>query len=263
MVQIYQNNKLEEKTKINFLLHETNDCEALHGHEFMEIEFVVSGRVTQCINGKEYECEQNDFLFFYPGDVHSFVAHGNVVILNLVFSPELFSNMRLNKYFPLNKKIDSLVKLPKDERSKLIQLFYMMEREFKAQDEGYIFVLQSLLQTLVCCLLRYGYKDKEQDLRISKIIEIIDTDCTVSITDIAKKCALCNNHLSRIFKDKTGVALKTYLNQQRINKAYQLVQTTNMSIESIMNEIGLANKTHFYNLFKLYIGKTPGEIRKI
>ncbi len=263
MVQIIQNDRLDEKTKINFLLHETDEKEELHGHEFMEIEFVVSGRVTQCINGKEYECEQNDFLFFYPGDVHSFSAHGDVVILNLVFSPELFSNMRLNKYFPLNKKIDSLVNLPKNERTKLIQLFYMMKCEFEAKEEGYIFVLQSLLQTLVCCLLRYGYKDKEQDLRISKIIEIIDADCTISITEIAKKCALCNNHVSRIFKEKTGVSLKTYLNQQRINKAYQLVQTTDMSIESIMNEIGLSNKTHFYNLFKFYIGKTPGEIRKI
>ena len=262
MITIYQNDKLEEKTKINFLIHETDTCEDPHGHDFMEIEFVVRGNVKQCINGKEYECGPNDFLFFYPGDIHSFTPHGEVFIINLVFSPELFTNMSLNKYFPLNKKIDSVVKLPEDERAKLIQLFSMMEHEFKVKDERYIYVLQSLLQTLVCCLLRYGYKDKELDLRIAKIIEFIDNDCTLTITDIAKKCGLCNNHVSRIFKEKTGVSLKTYLNQQRINKAYQLVQTTDMSIESIMNEIALSNKTHFYDLFKTYIGKTPGEIRK-
>lgn len=103
---------------------------------------------------------------------------------------------------------------------------------------------------------------KNFDDRIVKILKLIDQDCTINVTEIAAECGFCNNHVSKIFKEAMGISIKEYINKKRMEIAYNLAKNTDMSIEGIMEKIGLNNRTHFYNLFKKYVGKTPGQLRK-
>ena len=123
-------------------------------------------------------------------------------------------------------------------------------------------VLHGLLQVLVCILMRYGeYKEKYDD-RIKQIIHNIDENPLIDIVTLSEKAGYCKDHVSRIFKDAVGMTVKEYINKKKMLKAYELLKNSNLSIEKIMEIIGIYNKTHFYNKFKKEFGKTPGEARK-
>lgn len=259
---IWKLNKVDPKLKMSFFIDIPTAPVCLHEHEFMEITYIQKGKTVQIINGNKVECEAGDFLFFYVGDKHEYTPIGDAHILNLVFDPNLMSNMEINQYYPMHKKIESVIKLPKDERGHAAWLLKVMQAEYKNAREGYICILHNLLQSLLCILLRHGYKKDTFDDRVFVIMDIINKNCNVTLTEIADKVGYCNAHISRIFKMSTGIAIKDYINKAKMLKAYELIKSTNLSVEKVMEEIDLSNKTYFYTLFYKYIGKSPGQCRK-
>jgi AraC-like DNA-binding protein len=255
------NSWLDEQTGISIYIS-GNENEEEHCHEFMEIQFVEKGKLKQIINGEEYICKTNDFMFFYVGDKHSYSCLEKTKLINVIFSAELLDQMKLNKYFPMQKKIESKVNLPANETQWLISLIRIMQKESLERNEGFRYILNNCLQTIVCILLRHGYSDDKFDDMTKKIIDLLEEDCTISVAEIAKQCNFCSNYVSLIFKKNVGMTLKQYSIKKRFMKAYELIKSTNLSVEQVMGMVNLANKTHFYRMFKSYFGKTPKEIRK-
>ena len=96
-----ENSWLDKQTGISIYIA-GNDKEDEHCHEFMEIQYVEKGELSQIINGKEYICKAGDFMFFYVGDKHSYSASEKASLINVIFSPDLLNQMKLNKYFPVS-----------------------------------------------------------------------------------------------------------------------------------------------------------------
>ena len=120
---------------VNILSYENDIKEEEHDHEFMEIEYIKKGKVVQIINGERFECKEGDFVFFYVGDKHSFEPIGTAGIVNVVFAPQLFEKMMMHRYFPINKRISSMVRLPKDERRRLVEIMKVMEHEYSSSKD--------------------------------------------------------------------------------------------------------------------------------
>ncbi|MNI28084.1 Bifunctional transcriptional activator/DNA repair enzyme AdaA [compost metagenome] len=81
--------------------------------------------------------------------------------------------------------------------------------------------------------------------------------------DIASFVNFNPAYLSRLFKKETGMSLFDYILQQRINKAKQLLATSNLKISEIAELIGYFNFSHFTKMFKRETGTTPQEYRKL
>jgi len=67
---------------------------------------------------------------------------------------------------------------------------------------------------------------------------------------------------SRIFKDITGQIPLYYLNSIRIEKAKQLLMTTNDRVFEISQSIGFNNEYYFNRRFKEHVGISPGQFRR-
>lgn len=75
-----------------------------------------------------------------------------------------------------------------------------------------------------------------------------------------------NNHvnvayLGRIFKKETGNSFNDYLNMYRVEKAKELLMTTNLKGTELCNKVGYSNYNYFYIVFKKITGKKPMEVR--
>jgi two-component system, response regulator YesN len=79
---------------------------------------------------------------------------------------------------------------------------------------------------------------------------------------LAEIVYLNHDYLARLFKKETGISLGNYIIQVRIQVANQLLETTNLSVNTISQKVGYANYSHFSKLFKQEIGSTPNEYRK-
>lgn len=87
----------------------------------------------------------------------------------------------------------------------------------------------------------------------------IETDLTVE--DIAKQFAISTSHLSRIFREHTGVTLVEYLNIRKVEECQYFLRTTNKSISDISDSFHFCNQSYFTRIFKKYTGLTPKQYR--
>ncbi|MEI7026519.1 helix-turn-helix domain-containing protein [Paenibacillus sp. y28] len=69
-------------------------------------------------------------------------------------------------------------------------------------------------------------------------------------------------YLSRVFKKETGVSFSNYLMECRMNKAKQLLETTDMKVSEISERLQYKNISAFIRSFRKTFGMTPGNYRE-
>ena len=77
--------------------------------------------------------------------------------------------------------------------------------------------------------------------------------------DLAELMHLNEDYLTRIFKKETGMSIKAYIIQQKMNAARELLQTTSLSVSSVAIQLGYTNFSHFSASYKKEFGITPAE----
>ena len=79
---------------------------------------------------------------------------------------------------------------------------------------------------------------------------------------ISKEFGVSISHLTRLFKEYTGLTPNEYVSQIRINKAMQLLSKSNDTILEIAYDVGFKSLSNFYKCFKQNAGIAPKEYRK-
>ena len=79
---------------------------------------------------------------------------------------------------------------------------------------------------------------------------------------LAQQVCLSPGYLSYIFKKETGVNLNRFIRDCRMNKARQLLETTNRKVTDIAGSVGFSNNSYFCKSFREYFGDTPESFRK-
>ena len=72
----------------------------------------------------------------------------------------------------------------------------------------------------------------------------------LTIEEIAKSMYLHPAYFSQVIKEELGLTALKYLNLYRMNKASQLLKTTELSVEQIAGAVGYQNRHSFTRAFK-------------
>lgn len=108
-----------------------------------------------------------------------------------------------------------------------------------------------------------SYKRKWSAQVVEKVYRIIEEDYGkgVDVAEISARVYLSQNYLRSVFKESTGQSLSTYLSEYRVEKACELLRSTDAKVTEIPEMVGLAGSPYFFFLFKKATGLTPGEYR--
>jgi AraC family transcriptional regulator len=100
-------------------------------------------------------------------------------------------------------------------------------------------------------------------VRLSDALTYIDAHLGERLTlpEIAETLEISPHHFSHVFKRATGVPPHRYVMQRRIERAKQLLRSTDLSIAAIALEVGCASQSHFSDLFHRATGVTPRAYR--
>ncbi|MBQ1490960.1 MAG: AraC family transcriptional regulator [Blautia sp.] len=84
----------------------------------------------------------------------------------------------------------------------------------------------------------------------------------VKVTDIAAYAGVNRSYLYTIFKKELGLSPQEYLTAFRLSRAEELLNNTDLPIETIAFSSGYADPVVFGKAFKRYKGLTPNQQRK-
>jgi DNA-binding response OmpR family regulator len=84
----------------------------------------------------------------------------------------------------------------------------------------------------------------------------------ISREDIARHIAISGNYLTDCFRQVLGITPMTYLTRYRIQRAQQLLDTTDLTITDIALETGFSEISHFTRTFKREVGLSPHVYRR-
>jgi transcriptional regulator GlxA family with amidase domain len=80
--------------------------------------------------------------------------------------------------------------------------------------------------------------------------------------DLARKAAVERSQFSRLFLKLVGESADAYLDRGRIEKAKELLRTTNLCLEAIAYAAAFLNYTTFFRSFRRITGMTPQQYRE-
>jgi YesN/AraC family two-component response regulator len=104
------------------------------------------------------------------------------------------------------------------------------------------------------------YIQHAKDL-IEKQIQANAGEITVGV--LANALGLSKNYFGKIFKSSTGLSVSNYVNNLRIKRATELLQTTNMKVYEVGCAVGFENQHYFSVAFKQIVGVSPSEFRDL
>jgi len=84
----------------------------------------------------------------------------------------------------------------------------------------------------------------------------------LSLQDIAEQIGLSRSYFATQFKKTEGISTHQFVNQQRLERAKQLLKNDDSPMVEIALDCGFNSQSHFNRLFKRYVGVTPRTYQK-
>jgi AraC-like DNA-binding protein len=265
--------------KIHYTTRSAKD--PFHWHDYLEIGLCTGGSGDFLFPGVSYPIGPGDVFVLNNYEKH--VAHAaldtELCFDFLLFLPELFMRSGSNDLdygylhpFWLDRK-DFCHRIPADN-----PLAARIRHEFGeitpvgkdcAKQERYL--CESSLRKLLA-LVRLNYQrciDRENPhvvarrVSMQKALDYIQEhfDENITLGDLAGETNLSVSHFRHRFRQVMFMNFKEYLVLVRIQKAKQLLLTTDMSIHQVILQVGYSNEHYFYGIFKDMVHMTPSEFR--
>ena len=269
-----------------------------HFHDYYEIMIVLSGSVTQNIEGHEYKYPAGSCCLVSRGLCHNenYDQSSSLLFIGLSteYALELFAECD-RSFFNIEKKMkkSTLYRFIMDDikvpgKKTYLDFFPSMENEdsFKVLQELTIrtidtvtdpkFGSAALVKGYLCEFLYHisdpvRYHSTKCDLSItndallfSRITHLMERENgRVSRSELENSFNYSSDYLNRIVKKHSGLCLYDYGMLFCMKHAALLLKDSDMSISDIAAELSFGNRTHFYKLFKKQYGMTPNEYRKL
>jgi AraC-like DNA-binding protein len=84
----------------------------------------------------------------------------------------------------------------------------------------------------------------------------------IRVETAARVCGMSKSYFINYFKNTTGQSFVSYLNHYRVQRAQQLLASTDRSLTDIGLEVGFCDQSYFGMIFRRLAGMTPSSYRK-
>lgn len=251
-------------------------------HDYFEIVYVVENSMDMDIGEKSITLKSGDVCFISPGILHSPHVMEKTIALQMIvrkstFRKEFFrcltgnnviSDFFLNALYLQDDDSVLLFHMNLDEEIK--NIFFQIYLENYNRYVRYQNIINNLFEILLCQLLRCDSSNIEikrtcqkYDTRITQILQYIENNCErITIADISQEFHLTKSYLSKYIAQKTGKSFSYILQEIRLEKARNMLSSSDLRIEDISDSVGYHNVEHFIRLFKQKYCKTPSQFRK-
>lgn len=245
----------------------------LHHHDFLEISIILEGEARYFVDGRHVSLGAGHVMVFNPG-----AEHGEEQVedtyshqLHIGLSNILLDDLPRN-FFPNQR---ALLSLGKTQYS-ILEKAWELTKEFTEQQSDYQLMGKALIIEMLVMILRsiehnqeqfkprLSQTEKRQQNLVNHSIYYLENHHAEEITleQLAQQLYVSPTHLSKVFREATGMSPINYLIQIRLKHANELLKVGELSIKEVASRVGYQDAYHFSKLFKKYYGVAPSKIEK-
>ncbi|MBZ6489561.1 AraC family transcriptional regulator [Priestia aryabhattai] len=253
-----------------------------HKHNYIEINYVYNGELNQKVGNQKISLQQGELLFLNQHIEHEIQACAKEdIIINFIIQPQFFdfifsflttenriSNFLINSlynstqngqflYFKVSE-VESIQDLIKKIIIEIMSPAFMSESTIKLY-----------MGLLMVELIKHADKAEHtedypvQHYLIVESLKYIDEHFqSASLYELASKLNQPDYALSKEIKKATNYTFKELLQEKRLIKAKELLESTNIPISSVIDQVGYDNVSYFYRIFKNKYNQTPKQFRE-
>lgn len=255
-----------------------------HTHHELEISCVPSGSGRYHINDQVYDIRQGDVFILPNTDCHGLVLEENEKLNNVVIHFDsafiwnsLASDLDYNfllVFFEKGRNFSHRLDRNNPATRRIFGLMTEIVQEFREHRDCYELLVKIKLQTIFTEIIRnYDYIDrekarkplqKEDVAQLNQVMRYIDEhlDGEIRLAQLAAIAHVSPAYFSTLFKRYNGLPPVEYVVHKRIQRAIELIRTTNMNLTDVAMSCGFNNSTNFYKAFRKVTGRTPVSYRK-
>ncbi|AVK64030.1 AraC family transcriptional regulator [Lactobacillus sp. CBA3606] len=254
-----------------------------HTHTFLEMNYMLQGHANEIVDDNKVTLNTGDLLLLDSGSTHSIAALGDDdLLINILFrtkniSIDLLNDLRRSNSvlydFLLNQVVgkqdqsrDYLI-FSKRRSSEITDTLNRIIEEYYLKKDFSNAIIQSYLSILLVQLVRKyplngPHQASKRRLMAIKILKDIATEYkTINLTTLATRYNYNKNYLSNMFKQEVGKPFSEVLTRQRLIQARTLITSSSAPIATIMEQVGISNKTFFYKKYQEYYHSVPSADR--
>ncbi len=243
---------------------------SVHGHDFYELMWILEGQALQQVNGDKLRLKRGDLQVLTPQDRHwvRFEPGFSLRYINIAFPAVACEEfLRASGLPPLvghHRSVDT---------AKTAHLDFLFEQALQS------FGISLCTSRLELCQLLTGLfttlratPPAESGTRLTQesphwlqaaclaLLQEPDGLCH-GLELLQARAEVSAGYLARTLKAATGKSPTEYINALRLERAAQLLATTNREIAEIALVCGFTQLSYFYRLFKARWGQSPRAYR--
>jgi AraC-like DNA-binding protein len=144
----------------------------------------------------------------------------------------------------------------------LVNLFQTRESSFSTD----VYAASLINSLMTQCILGTGtpldFSTIPEYVRDARAYLMDNYASRITLDDLARRYSVNKFYFQKQFKRFIGYTPNAFVTAARLNRAKELLRTTDRTIAQIASDVGLDNVSHFINTFKEHEGLTPYSFRQ-
>ena len=226
-----------------------------HSHDFHQLVLPMQGALDIEIGSQSGFVSTNSAAIIHANQKHAFESHGKnqfiVADISVNLAPSFAAlptfmhlNEHINRYLHFLYAQLALNINQQTQRQMLMLLVQLLDNQHSASTDA--------KNSIINKRLLHARDYLQNNLAKPK-----------ALTEAAHAANISERHLRTLFNQYYQLSPSQFLRQLRMQNAWQLLQTSRLSIAMIAEQSGYTNLSAFSDSFQKYFDKTPGQVRRL
>lgn len=253
-----------------------------HIHEFWEITYTVSGKLTNFVNERAMVCDPfTQFLIMKPGDIHKIKPdNGNFSPYEAKFyhrdiyvtdekMRSICNELSPDLYEELLTRTDPVYVTLRNNILECLEVSLNLFNSVEQCSVSTATLLPSIHTSIVATLLglyieNKVLRNKQFPKWIEDFFKKLNTEefLTKNVTDIVAEFSYSHSYICRSFKKYVGKTMVQCINEAKIRYSTILLMDKTMSVLEVALRLNYKSQSAYITAFKSVYGTSPNKWRK-
>ena len=269
-------------------IYHRNYSIGMHAHEFIELNIVLKGRGRHYMGGRAFPVSRGNVFVIPPDTGHGYAQEKSLDVYHLLLNPRFVErNLRdlralpgfvlfftVEPFFRTETEFRYGLRLDAAERNRIDWLIARLDEELERKDAGRDVAAESLALYLIARLCRAyarqhpagapreGNPPRMQAIQSALALVAERYGRRLSLNDLAGAAHMDRHYFCRLFREATGMTPMDYVAEVRVQKARELLRSTDLKVTDIAYRVGFYDSAHLTRTFRKLTGITPSEVRE-